>query len=546
MSLDRQEILDKFRDLYDIRVLEEPQWREIAMLIKPDDRDIGTRNRRIRVADEIFDSTPLLALDEFEGGFFNQATNPAERWMGLTLEDKDLAKWGPVKQFLWDFENAFYASVSPSRSGFYVNMPATFGNLGAFGLGTIYSAETPGSDGFTDLSIPMSETYIDTDGMGNLTQFHRCFPAYGRQLKAQFGSAAKDIDDRRQIYVIHAVYKNPDYDPEKLASMEWASTYVSDDDRNFRVDKGYYEMPYHAIPWKLRSGRIYPIGPGHIARPDVNMLNEMERSHVVSAQFAAEPPVLMHDQSVITAADIQPNATLYGTVNADGKPLVQYFQRGGDVKLSIEQSQARRMAIRDAFKFSLMQLLNRPQMTATEFLGQKATQLQLLAPNLTKIHTYGLGPFVKRRAHMLIRKGLAPPMPPEMKGQRIQIEFVSPLAKAQKASIGQQTMQFVGAVSQIAAAQVAAGEAPTAMDNVDVDGTVNVIYDSFGPPPSVLRDPATVAKMRADKAQAQQQQVGLQNAGQLATVAATAAHAAQAATLSSGRIGGPGGSGRAK
>lgn len=540
--LDRQQILDGHSDLRSIRVLEEPQWREIATLIKPEERDIGTRNMRQRVADEIFDSSPLIALDEFEGGFFNQATNPAERWMSLTLTNKDLAKWGPVRDFLWAFENALFASVSPARSGFYVNIPGCFGDLGAFGLGTLYSAENQAKTGFVDLAIPLSESWIDTDGMGNLTRFDREVPMYGRQMKAQFGEAAAHVPDSRQIYVIHAVVKNPEFREGALGpkGMAWSSLYLSEDDRNFRVDKGYYEMPYHSIPWRLRSGRIYPIGPGHIARADVNMLNEMERSHIVSAQFAAEPPVLLHDQSVLTAADIQPNALLYGSVNEDGKPLVQNFSRGGDVKLSLEQSQQRRQSIRDAYKFSLMQLLNRPQMTATEFLGQKSMQLQLLAPNLTKIHTYGLAPFVARRARMLQRMGLAPPPPPEMQGQKIEIEFVSPLAKAQKASIGQSTMQFVGAVGQLAQAD------PSAMDNIDTDGTVNVLYDSFGPPPGVMRDPKAIARLRSDRAAAQQQQTQLQNAGQVATVAATASHAVQAATLAGGRIGGPGGSGRGK
>jgi hypothetical protein len=544
---ERQEILDRHSDMVAVRVLEEPQWREIAMFLKPDERDIGTRNERIRVADEIFDSTGLLALDEFSGGLFNQATNPADRWFDLGLEDKGLAKWGPVRDWLWRTTALVYNSFSPSRSGFYVNAPASFADLGAFGLGTMYSAETPGSQAFTDLAIPLAETYIDTDGMGNLTSFHRVWPATGRQLKKQFGEAASHIPDNRKIYVIHAVCRNPDYREGALGpkGMEWASVYLSDDDRTFWSERGYYEMPYHAIPWTLRSGRVYPIGIGHIARPDSNMLNEMERSHIVAAQFAAEPPTLLHDQSVLTAADIQPNALLYGTINEEGKPLIQRFARGEDVRLSLEQSQQRRQSIKDAYKFSLLSILNRPQMTATEFLGWKTQQLQVLAPNLSKIHHFGLEPLLMRRCKMLARQGRLPPPPPELRGQKVTPDFVSPLAKAQKASIGQTTMQFVGAVGQIAQVQAAAGAPVTVWDKIDPDGTVDVLFDSFGPPPGVLRSDDAIAALRQQRAAAQQGQQGLENAGQVATVAATAAHAMQAATLSGGRIGGPNGSGRA-
>lgn len=537
--LDVREILDCQSDLRNIRMLEEPQWREIATLIKPEDRDIGNRNERSRVADEIFDSTPLQALDQFEGGFFNQATNPAERWMELGLEDKDLAKWGPVKDFLWTLGTAVFASASPARSGFYVSAPGVFGDLGAFGLGTLYSAEKPGKNAFIDLAIPLSESYIDTDGMGNLTRFNREYPMTGRQMKAEFGEAAANVDDKRKVWVCHAVYKNPDYAMGKLGpnGMEWASTYCSADVRGFRLDKGYYEMPYHSVPWKLRSGRVWPIGPGHIARPDVNMLNEMERSHIIAAQYQAEPPVLLHDEGVFTAADLSPNAFLYGTLNADGKPLMQNFVRGGDVRLSMEQSQQRRAAIKEAFLFSMMQLVNRPQMTATEFLGFKQVQLEALAPNLSKVNTFLLAPWVARRVKMLQRMGLAPPAPPEMQGQHVLIEMVSPLAKAQKANIGRATMQWVAAVQQLAVAD------PMAADNIDADGVADVMHDSLGAPPSVQRSAKDIAKLRGNRAAAMQQNTQLAQAGQAATVAATAAHAAQAATLSTGRIAGPGGQG---
>lgn len=544
--LERADLLKRHAELRDLRWIEEPQWREIAMLIKPDERDIGTRNERIRVADEIFDSTGLMALEEFSGGLFNQATNPAERWFNLGLEDKALSKWGPVQTWLWQTAEVIYASVNPSRSGFYVNMPATFADLGAFGLGSLYSAEKPGEKAFVDIAIPLSESFIDTDGQGNVTEFHRSFPRTGRQLKAEFGAAASHIPDERKIWVIHACFKNPEHKLGALGpkGMEWSSVYFSDDDRDFRSTRGYYELPYHSIPWTLRSGRVYPTGIGHIARPDLNMVNEMERSHIVAAQFAAEPPTLLHDQSVLTAADIQPNALLYGTINEDGKPLLQRFSRGEDVKLSLEQSQQRRQAIRDAFKFSLLSILSRPQMTATEFLGWKNMQLQVLAPQLTKIHTYGLAPFVRRRAKMLGRMGLLPPPPPELKGQKVEIDFVSPLAKAQKASQGQATMQFIGAVAQLAQEQAASGQPATAWDKVDTDGAIDVLYDSFGPPPGVLRNPDAVDALRQQRTQAQQGQQGLENAGQVANVAATAAHAMQAATLTGGRIGGPQGSGR--
>ncbi|MDE2579956.1 MAG: head-tail connector protein [Hyphomicrobiales bacterium] len=536
MSAGEKEVLDAQEDLRRLRLLEEPQWREIAALLKPEERDIGTRNQRARVADEIFDSTPLYAVDQFVGGLFNQASNPADRWFELGLQDRDLAQWGPVREYLWAVTTLTYGTLAPAVSGFYANIPAVFGDLGVFGLGSFYSDLTPGAQKFTDICVPLSESFIDTDGQGNLTRFHREWRARGSQLKRQFGKSAPDIEDSREAYIVHAVYPNHDFRPGAVGrkGMAWLSTYCSADIPGWRRDGGYYELPFHSIPWTLRSGRVWPIGPGHIARADAAMLNEMERSHIVAAQFAAEPITLLHDEGVLSAADIQPNKLLYGTVTDEGKPLVQSFTRNADVKLSMAQSEQRRNSIKEAFYFSLMQLINRPQMTATEVLSFKEEQLRLMGPNLGRIHTFGLAPFVARRVKLLQRAGMMPPPPPELHGQRIEITFTSPLAKAQKAAQGKATMQWIGAIGQIAQMK------PDVADNLDGDKAAAVLLDALGPPPEIMRAADDVQKDRQARAAEQQQQMALAKAQAATAVMADGAHAMQAATASRARVA-PGG-----
>lgn len=527
-----QDILDCQEDLRRLRVIEEPQWRENAMFMKPEERDIGTRNQRVRVADEIFDSTPIFAADQFVGGLFNQAANPADRWFELGLQDKDLEAWGPVRQYLWDFGTMLYGSVSPAVSNFYSIVPSAFSDLGVFGLGSWYSDLPTGAQRFTDLAIPMSETFIDTDGQGNLTRFHREYRCRGSRLRADFGAKAPaSVRDDQEVYVVHAVCKNEDFKPGAPGprGMEWSSVYCSADVQGWRVDGGYFEMPFQSIPWTLRAGRVYPIGPGHIARPDVNMLNEMERSHLVAGQFAAEPPLLLHDEGVLTAADISPNNLLYGTINEQGKALMQTLQRGGDLKLSMAQSEQRRAAIKEAFYFSLMQLVNRPQMTATEFLGFREEQLRQMGPNLGRIHNFGLAPFIARRARMLQRAGLVPPPPPELAQSRIEITFTSPLAQAQKATQARAALQWLQGVLQVVQVD------PQAADNVDGDKFATVLRDALGPPPSVQRSADAVQQLRQARAQEQAQQMALAKAQAAAGIVADGAHAMQAASAARSR-----------
>lgn len=532
MSLSNKEICDCHEELRSRRILEEPQWREIAGLLKPEDRDIGQQSSRNRVADDIFDSTPLLALDQFVGGLFSQSTNPADRWFEVSIADDELKGWGPVKDYLWSFSQLIFSSFGPAVSPFYAVVPGTYADLGAFGLGCGYSDLPQGGGRFTDLHIPLGESFVDTDGAGFVTRFHREFAARTEELQRMFGEAAGGLRERRENRVIHAVFENPGFTAGRVGpkGQRFSSVYclAGETNGNFRVEKGYYEMPYYAIPWTLRAGR-YPMGPGHLARADVSMLNEMERSHIVAAQFDAEPPLLAHDESVITAADIEPRKLLYGTLTEQGKQLLQRLERGSDLKLSMMQSEQRRGAIREAFLFSIMQLVNRPQMTATEFLGFKEEQLRLMGPNLGRIHSYGLAPLIARRARMLQRAGMVPPPPRELVGHNIDVAFVSPLAKAQKFGQARAILQFAQSVAGFAQFQ------PEAIDNFDCDAASEALADGYGVPPGVQRAREAVEEIRKSRAQAQQQMVATEQASQLAGVYADVAHANQAQTRAAQR-----------
>src|SRR5579885_1186356 len=147
---DPKTILDRHQEMKDLRAIEEPHWRDIALVFRPDDRDFDAHIQRRRDDTAIFDSTQIYALDDFAGGIFGQLTNPANRWAELTLADKDLASYQPVKKWLWDTMTLIFASASEGVSRFYSEVPAWFANIGAFGFGTMYSEEVVGQERITD------------------------------------------------------------------------------------------------------------------------------------------------------------------------------------------------------------------------------------------------------------------------------------------------------------------------------------------------------------------------------------------------------------
>jgi len=105
---ERQAILDRHTEMKTVRSLEEPEWRDIAMVLKPEDRifDVAAdgQRRRGRQPDLRCDAA-LCTRRLRRRPLFSQATNPSNRWFELSLLDQDLAKWQPVKKWLWQASN---------------------------------------------------------------------------------------------------------------------------------------------------------------------------------------------------------------------------------------------------------------------------------------------------------------------------------------------------------------------------------------------------------------------------------------------------------
>jgi Bacteriophage head to tail connecting protein len=536
----RDYILDEHYLMKEVRAIEEPIWREIAAFLRPDDRDFDAHVQRRRDDNQIFDISPILDMEDFEGGFFSQATNPMNRWLELSSGDEDLDKYQPVKAWLWRKSNLILASFAPGISAFYAEVPDWYGHIGCFGCSPFYTAEDVGHGRFVDMAIPINESYIKRDANGRIDTMHREFNLTGQQAKKKFPGrpALADIRDRDRYVFVHAVWPNPEYIPGRKGplGMPFAAGYASPDLRDFYVGDGYYEFPYGIPSWKRRSGRPYPTGIGHLIRADVVMLNEIERSTIAGIQFAAEPPFLAHEKSEVRTSDIEPNAVLYGTINSEGKELFGTLERGQNMPETAAYSQQKRDLISRGVRFGLRQLLQRPQMTATEFLGFQEEDLKLFAPGLVRVQNEGLSSIVARRFAMLDRagplhfwKGVPDPPPPELVGRSLQIRYVSPLAKMLKVSEAKGAMQWVSALMPYAQVD------PSILDNVDKDNYAIVVHDGFTSDPSLLTDPKKRDAARAQRASMQQQAAKLQLADQAANVRATVAHARQAETLSAQR-----------
>lgn len=532
-----QDIEQKQGELEQDRAREEPVWRELARLLRPDGNIFNVNERRERDgAEDPFDSTPLYSLDDFVGGTFTKAINPAERWFELGLPDKDLAKFKPVREWLWSTADVGYASLHPGHDNFYLHAPAWFGDMGGFGSGFMWQEELVGQNGIISKNLPIGESYKSVDAQGITDRYHRKFALKGFQAKQRFNGRAdvSRFNDTQDYTFVLAVFANENFRPGSpfARAFRYTAVYVCEHLKDFGVQEFYQTWPVHEIEWSQRSGRSWATGPGHNALADMRANDEVARAVVIATQFDAEPMWWAQDEDVLTAADIQPNGVLYGDALRD-KPPAQIIERAKQMSLPLQLQGDLRNQIRKAFHFGLSQVLaNRPQMTAQEVMAYSADELKLLAPHLVRIQR-GLSSFVARRFALLQRMGRIAPPPPELaqSGQNITIEFVSPFAKAQQAEIAKGVLSWVNSKVSLQNAT----EDPEWTDDIDKDGVSGVLHDAFSGVPSVRLDPREVAAKRQARAQAQMQQAQIAQAAQQSEIVANVSHAEQAATLAKTR-----------
>ncbi|MFA6267643.1 MAG: portal protein, partial [Pseudolabrys sp.] len=411
------------------RQREEGTWRDLARYLRPDNQSFNATDSRERDgADDPFDSTPLYAADDFAGGMFVKAINPAERWCSLGIEDKDLAEFKPVKKWLWDYTSKIFASLNPGYDNFYLSAPAWFGDMAGFGNGFLWQEEMLGAGKIMSNARPIGEMYKLVDANGDTTNLHREFRLNGRQARIEFGDSAPRMRDDEAATFVHMVSRNEGYVPGMLGPRGkfWSSRVVSPDKRDFHQERaGYNELPCHELQWNMRSGRSWATGPGHNALADIRGLDEASRSTIIGLQFEAEPMMWVANEDVMTVADMIPGNTVYGEALQGGRPPVAPIKRGENPQLALAYIQDLRLQVKKAFRFGLTDILQaRPQMTAEEVLGYKSDELKLLAPNLVRVYR-GVGGFIARRANILGRiPGMIAPPPPELQGQQISPKFV--------------------------------------------------------------------------------------------------------------------------
>lgn len=519
--MDAQSLLQRYAQMRTDRASHESVWQKIARVLRPLRQNINQVNTTPgeRRYERIYDSSPLMALDNFKAGLYGMMTNPAFKWFDIRRAGQEAVDEGAaVKHWLAVVAKRIRYSFGPGVSGFYNQVPAMYADIGAFGSGIFFSREIVGQARFHDVTVSLEEAYFSENEWGEVDTVCRAMRPTARQAVGRFGEAcSKQVQDAARITpdtrfdFLHFVLPNPDYEPGRIGprGMRYASFYVEQQVGKIVLEEGFSTFPYQCARWDVAAGETYGRSQGEIVLADTQSLQSVRRTNLTAMERAANPTLLAPDEnSMPRGVHALPGSTIYGGMTPDGKRRVDILAEGKNVAISLEMENMLRNSIKDAFYFGLMQISGSTDMTATEYLGREQERLRLLGPHLGRIESEFLTPLIRRRFSLLNDMGGIPPAPDEIADAPLEIQYVSPLARMQR------TQEAEAALRAVQGMMMAAQTNPEVMDRLDPDAFAEVLDEGFGS--GILRSREDGERVRAAREQAQQQAMMMQQAPGLA------------------------------
>ena len=157
-------------------------------------------------------------------------------------------------------------------------------------------------------------------------------------------------------------------------------------------------------------------------------------------------------------------------------------------------------------------------MTATEVIQRQEERMRVIGPVLGRLMNEMLRPLIDRTFALMLREEMLQQAPEILQGRDVDIEYVSPLARAQKSSSLNNTMKALEILLPLSQ-QLPVG------DHVDPDGLVRHVTDALGVPKSVLNSDAQIQQQREERAAQQQAMMERQEEQEDVYTAAQAAQA---------------------
>jgi len=505
----------------------EIHWQEVADYMLPRKADITLeRPKGDKRHTVIYDGTAIHSLELLASSLHGMLTSSVNRWFALRFKENTVNENDEAREWLEDVLDKMYIAIS--RSNFQQEVFETYFDLIAFGTSCLQIEEDK-DDIIRFSSRHIKEIYISEDAKGMVNCIYRRFKMSAKATVEKFGIdnlSLKTVNTFKKapfddIDLVHVVKPRDIYNPQKQdkQNMPFSSIYFEYDSGHIISQGGFKEFPYVVPRYLKASNELYGRSPGMNALPDVKVLNKMVEVGMKAAQKQVDPPLLVPDDSMLMPIRMSPGSINY--YRSGTRDRIETLNIGANNPLGLNMEQQRREAISQTFHVDQLLITENRNMTATEVVQRNEEKMRILGPVLGRLQSELLQPMIIRIFNIMLRNKLLPDAPEILLNQEIDVEYVSPMAQAQR---GQELSSIVRGLELFG--QI--GQVAPVSDYIDPQGLVKHLIKILGLPARMIRSDSEVAELAQQKAEAQQQQMQMQQQMAESEMARNVAPAVQA------------------
>ena len=540
---EKKRCMAKAKQMLHDRLNWEKRWKRIRDYQLPyigEFEDTSDRSNPARRRDDkMLQGVAWQSAQVFSAGIMSGLTPPSRQWFKFGFSDPELNNNVQATKVLDQRQEIMQAVLAGSN--FYNSVHSCYLEL-PFGQAPL--AIFPDSKtGVRFQPLTIGTYALEVGGDGTVCRLLRKYQLTLEQVVDCFGEEAlpERVRDRyaanrsqsKKFDVYWLVEPNRDREPGKLGrlNMPYRSMYwmAGSYDNEWLYVGGFEEFPVPVARYIVTGMDAYGKGPGWFAEGDVNALNVMQKDKLLGVEMGVKPPVTATQDVMMNGVNIIPGGlTKLSDANSSVKPL---FQVGLDIEHVSQEIVLTKDDIKRAYAadlFLMLDNIDNGQMTAREIIERQQEKLQQLGPVVQRLQDEFLNNILERVYNILDRGGAFPPIPEDVQellsGQGVKIEYISPLAQAQKMSSLVNIEQAIGFTLQVAQAW------PDAAKTIDPIATVTKYMEMLGAPAAMRRSEEEVQQMIQAEQQAMQQAQQEQQAMQMAQTLPGITQAAKNAT----------------
>ena len=513
-----EEIRNRFERLRSQRRTIETTWDIIERFCAPyrgemfrdqqSEHEIDWRRR------EVYETTGIMAVQNLAAAVHGGMTNPKIKWFSLTFRQDGLNRETDAANWLEECGERVHLALQ--ESDFDLEINEAYLDLTSFGTSVLIEEvlNEENWEGLDFTAIPIKEIFFEMDHKDRVLKLYRRLMWSPVQIVDKFGDATPEdivkaadnsgsMDTEEEIiFCIYPREGREDADTtQPLAPLvrPLAYKYIRHKDASqLGEEGGYYEMPAFVSRWRKTSESQWGNSPAMIALADILSINQLVELDLRAREKAIDPPILVTERGLLGDFDLDPAGLTVVRSLDEIKP----WDSGAKFDATNDTMMRLREQIKEVFFLDKLDLKQSPEMTATEVIERTERMHRLLGPTVGRLQADLLDPLVQRTFNILFRAGQLPEVPDVLAevAADMDIEYLGPLARAQKSDTVQAIERFVGNVANLAQIE------PNVLDLVDFDAAVIEAHGALNIPANLLRSEQEVVEMRKAKAKAQAQQ----------------------------------------